>query len=408
MSSYLQISHPSKKITADCILPGSKSESNRLLIINELSGKKIQVENLSSADDTQELKRLLASPFKTLDVKDAGTSMRFLIAYFCVINRNKVISGSQRMQERPIGKLVDALRYIGFKIHYLQREGFPPVEVIPTERTHLKYELNVEADESSQFISALLMIAPVFPDGLTIRLQKRIVSKSYIKMTLGILKKCGINSTWKKNEIRIDHQKYRQVTYKAEPDWSAASYWYSIAALSTEAHIELKGFRKNSFQGDQVISEWMKNFGVSTQFTDDGILIRKESEPVLNEMTFDFNNSPDLAQTIIVLAAAKNINLKMKGLKTLRIKETDRIAALQKELRKIGAHLVQHKADFYEVKPNYKNTSERIETYNDHRMAMAFAPLALNSEISIIQPSVVTKSYPDFWKHLKNAGFEIK
>ncbi|MEP7170966.1 MAG: 3-phosphoshikimate 1-carboxyvinyltransferase, partial [Bacteroidota bacterium] len=251
-SSIINISHPSKTISASCNLPGSKSESNRVLIINELAGKKIQIENLSSADDTQELKRLLASPFKTLDVKDAGTSMRFLIAYYCVINKNKVISGSQRMQERPIGKLVDALRYIGFKIHYLQKEGFPPVEIIPTERPHLKYEVNVDADESSQFISAVLIIAPVFPDGLTVKLQKKIVSKSYIKMTVGIMKMCGVNSTWKKNEIRIDHQKYKPVKFSVEPDWSAASYWYGIAALSQESQIELKGFKKESFQGDQI------------------------------------------------------------------------------------------------------------------------------------------------------------
>jgi 3-phosphoshikimate 1-carboxyvinyltransferase len=374
--------------------------------MRELSGNKIQIENLSSSEDTQLLKRLLTRPFKELDVKDGGTNMRFLAAYFCAINKNKVITGSQRMQQRPIGKLVDALRYIGFKIYYLQNDGFPPVEIIPSERLHLKYEVNVEADESSQYISALLMIAPVFPDGLTIILQKKVVSKPYIKMTLEIMKRCGIQYTWKKNVIRIDHQKYHETTYHVEADWSAASYWYSIAALATESQIELKGFKKNSLQGDQVIAEWMKNFGVSTSYTSDGILIKKESEPVSGEMTFDFTNNPDLAQTIIVAAAAKNINLKIKGLKTLRLKETDRVMALQKELKKIGAMLIQHKPDFYELKANYKNSVDKIETYDDHRMAMAFAPVALNSELRIIQPSVVTKSYPGFWEDMKSAGFE--
>jgi len=376
--------------------------------MNELSGKKIRIENLSSADDTQELKRLLASPFKILDVKNSGTSMRFLIAYYCVINKNKVITGSHRMQHRPIGKLVDALRYIGFKIHYLQNEGFPPVEIIPAERTHLKYTVDVGADESSQFISALLMIAPVFPDGLTIKLQNKIVSKSYIQMTLDLMKLCGIKNTWKKKEIRIDCQKYLPSVYHVGPDWSAASYWYSIIALSQEGQMVLKGFKEKSMQGDQIITSWMKDFGVSTKYTEDGIILKKESEPLVNEMTFDFNDCPDLAQTILVLAAAKNINLKIKGLKTLRIKETDRIAALHKELRKIGAQLIQHKTDFYELKPNWSYNGEKIETYDDHRMAMSFVPIAMTGNIELSKPVVVSKSYPEFWEHLKNAGFEIK
>lgn len=406
MSSIIHIKHPSKKISVSCTLPGSKSESNRALIINKLSGNKIQIENISTSEDTQNLVRLLASPYKNLDIKDAGTNMRFLTAYFCAINKNKIIEGSQRMQQRPVGKLVDALRAIGFKIYYVKNDGFPPVEIIPSERLHLKYEVSVEANESSQFISALLMIAPVFPDGLTIKLQKKIVSKPYIKMTLEIMKMCGIISSWKKDEIRIDHQKYQETIYKVEPDWSAASYWYSIAALSDGAQIELKGFKKKSLQGDQVIAEWMTNFGISTHYTDQGIIIKKESEPVSNEMDFDFTNNPDLAQTIIVLAAAKSINLKIKGLKTLRLKETDRVVALKKELRKIGAEFIQNKPDFFELKSNFKNPVERIETYNDHRMAMAFAPLGIKNQITIIQPAVVTKSYPEFWQHLKIAGFE--
>jgi 3-phosphoshikimate 1-carboxyvinyltransferase len=250
------------------------------------------------------------------------------------------------------------------------------------------------------------MIAPVFPDGLTVKLQKKVVSKPYIKMTLEIMKMCGINYKWKKNEIRIDHQKYLETIYKVEPDWTAASYWYSIAALSDGAEIELKGFKKESLQGDQIIAEWIRNFGISTQYSEDGILIKKENEPVSNEMIFDFTNHPDLAQTIIVLAAAKNINLKIKGLKTLKLKETDRVISLKKELRKIGAQLIQHKPDFFELKTNFQNPVERIETYNDHRMAMAFAPLALKERITIIQPAVVSKSYPEFWKHLEKAGFE--
>jgi 3-phosphoshikimate 1-carboxyvinyltransferase len=408
VSSSIRISHNTKKVVVSCNLPGSKSESNRVLILNELSGKKIKIENLSAAADTQELKRLLASPFKTLDVKDAGTSMRFLIAYFCATNKNKIISGSQRMQERPIGKLVDALRYIGFKIHYLQNEGFPPVEIIPTEKPHLKYEVIIDAGESSQFVSALAMIAPIFPDGLTIKLQKNIVSRPYIEMTLGIMNNCGLISTWKKNEIRIDHQPYSAMQYAVESDWSAASYWYSIAALSQESQIELKGLKKNSLQGDHIIAEWTVSFGIETEFTADGIIIKKTGEPALKELNFDFTKNPDLAQTILVIAAVKNISLKIKGLYTLRLKETDRVSAMQKELRKIGAELVQLKSDQFELKPNFRNPDEKIETYNDHRMAMAFAPVAMIHEIKISDPKVVSKSYPDFWNHLRNAGFEEK
>ena len=407
MRSIIRVKHSQKNIHVSCNLPGSKSESNRILILNELSGKKIEIENLSPADDTQELKRLLASPLKTLDVKDAGTSMRFLIAYFCTINKNKVITGSLRMHDRPVGNLVDALRYIGFKIHYLQKEGFPPVEIIPTEKPHLKYEVNVDASESSQFVSALAMIAPVFPDGLTIKLQKKIVSKPYIKMTLGIMNDCGINSKWKKNEIRIDHQPYQQIKYTVKPDWSAASYWYSIAALSQESQIELKGLGRDSFQGDQIIAEWMISFGIETEFTDDGIKIKKTGEPISKELSFDFTDNPDLAQTILVIAAAKNISLKIKGLNTLRLKETDRVVAMQKELIKIGAQLLELKSDQFELKPDFKIPDEKIETYNDHRMAMSFAPVAMVNEIKINNPHVVSKSYPDFWNHLKSAGFEI-
>lgn len=408
MSNSLKIFHPTKKISGSFLLHGSKSESNRALIINKLSGNKIQIENLSSAEDTQNLIRLLARNTKVLDVKDAGTSMRFLTAYYCVINKNKVITGSHRMQERPIGKLVDALRAIGFKIYYPMKEGFPPIEIIPSERLHLKYEVNIEADESSQFISALLMIAPVFPDGLTIKLQNKIVSRPYIEMTLGIMKLCGVNYEWKKNEIRVDHQKYKELLYKVEADWSAASYWYSMAALCDEAEIILTGLKKSSFQGDKIIAEWMKNFGVFTEFFEDGVRIKKENEPLAHEMTFDFTDHPDLAQTIIVLAAAMNINLQIRGLKTLMIKETDRVEALQKELKKIGASLTFIKNDSYELKANYNNPSGKIETYEDHRMAMAFATLALKNEINILHPSVIAKSYPGFWEQLKIAGFEIK
>lgn len=407
MRNIVCISHPTKKVSGTFALPGSKSESNRALILNKLAGNSSKIENISPSEDTQTLIKLLARPIKTLDVKDAGTNMRFLTAYYCTINKNKIITGSQRMQQRPIGKLVDALREIGFKIHFVKEEGFPPVEIIPTERVHLKYEITVDASESSQFISALVMISPVFPDGLTIKLVNKIVSKPYIVMTLKMMKLFGVSHQWNKNEIRIDHQPYRPIAYAVESDWSAASYWYSIAALSEEAEIILEGLKEQSMQGDKIIADLMKAFGVSTEYLTNGIKIKKENNALAGEMTFDFTDYPDLAQTIIVLAAAKNIRLHVKGLSTLRNKETDRIAALQSELKKAGSDLIQHKEDSFELIPGFRFPSDVIETYNDHRMAMAFAPLGILNEIKIQEPSVVKKSYPDFWNQLKLAGFSM-
>jgi 3-phosphoshikimate 1-carboxyvinyltransferase len=408
VNSSLTISHLSGKISRSIILPGSKSESNRTLIINKLSGNKIYINNLSVADDTQILIRLLSDKSKKLDVKDAGTDMRFLIACFCALNKNKIITGSPRMQERPVEKLIDALHDIGFKIQYLKNRGFPPVEIIPVENLHLTNEVSVDAGESSQFISALLMIAPLLPEGLTIKLKNKIVSKPYIEMTLQMMNLCGVNYEWKKNIIKIKKQAYRKTELKIETDWSAASYWYSIAALADEAKIELRGLKKNSMQGDSIIAEWMKKFGVKTEYFSKGIRIKKEKIPDVKKMSFNFTDHPDLAQTILVLASIKNISLSVSGLETLKIKETNRIEALQNELKKIGAVLIKKKKNVYKLKPDFKSPSQKIETYNDHRMAMAFAPLALINKINIVNPSVVSKSYPNFWEDLKQAGFILK
>lgn len=406
MAKSIRIFHPTKIISGKFNLPGSKSESNRALIISKLSGSEIKIENLSPAEDTQNLILLLSKKQKEIDVKDAGTSMRFLTAFFCVLNKNKIITGSSRMQQRPIGKLVDALRNVGFKIFYVKNEGFPPVEIIPSERLHLKYETSIVANESSQFVSALLMIAPLFSDGLIIKLQGSIISKPYIEMTLAIMKNCGIEYEWKKNVIKIKHQKYQPSVYIVEPDWTSASYWYSIAALSNQADIFLPGLKENSSQGDKIISEWMQLFGVTTSFSEDGIRIKKEFDPVNRELSFDFSHHPDLVQTILVIAAAKNINLTITGIQSLRIKETDRIAALQSELKKIGAFLIEKEKNCFYLKSNFTNAIKPIETFADHRMAMAFAPLALINKICILQPAVVSKSYPDFWDQLTQAGFQ--
>lgn len=402
--SSIKITHPTGILTGEFVIPGSKSESNRAIVMNALSGNKIRIENNSPAEDTQHLLKLFTRHSRNADVKDAGTSMRFLTAYYCTINKNKIITGSQRMQERPVGKLVDALRAIGFKIHYLNQEGFPPVEIIPSERLNLKYEVEVDASESSQFVSALLMIAPCFPDGLILKLNNRIVSKPYIEMTLQMMNSFGIEYEWKKDKITVPPQAYKETVFKVGSDWTSASYWYSMAALSKQASITLSGLSKDSFQGDKIIAEWMEGFGVSTTFLHNSIIL-KNDKVVNSPECLDFINHPDLAQTMIVLAAAKNINLKITGLKTLAVKETDRIIALQNELKKIGAQLEKTGDDTYELKSNYKPAEEKIETYNDHRMAMSFAPVSLKNQIAIVNPSVVNKSYPDFWEQLQAAGF---
>lgn len=309
------------------------------------------------------------------------------------------------MCERPIGKLVDALRNIGFKLNYVRSEGFPPVEIIPVENKFLKNKITVDAGESSQYISALLMIAPLLPIGLILTLEGKVVSRPYVELTLNTMSRFGISYEWDKNVIHIKNQEYSRKEIEIESDWTAASYWFSIAALSKSAEIDLHGLKENSFQGDKIIAEWMKKFGVHSSFYTDGIKIKKAGEPVEKEMTFDFSNNPDLVQTILVLAAAKDVNLKVSGLKSLRIKETDRVAALQAELAKCNARLNQTGDDQFELISNYRKPIDRIETYNDHRMALAFAPLALMNEIIISNPLVVSKSYPGFWEHLKEAGF---
>lgn len=402
--SSIKISHPTGILTGEFVIPGSKSESNRAIVMNALSGNKIRIENNSPAEDTQHLLKLFSRHSRNTDVKNAGTTMRFLTAYYCAINKNKIITGSQRMQERPVGKLVDALRAIGFKIHYVNKEGFPPVEIIPSERLSLKYEVEVDASESSQFVSALLMIAPCFPDGLILKLNNRIVSKPYIDMTLQMMSAFGIAYEWKKDKITILPQTYKETVFKVGSDWTSASYWYSMVALSKEATITLFGLSKDSFQGDKIIAHWMEGFGVTTTFLANSIIL-KNDKVVHPPEWLDFINHPDLAQTLIVLAAAKSINLKVSGLRTLALKETDRIIALQNELKKIGAQLEKIADDTYQLMSEYKPAEEKIETYNDHRMAMSFAPISLKNQIAIVNPSVINKSYPNFWEQLKAAGF---
>ncbi len=391
-------------------LASSKSESNRALIINALSKKEGDLQNLSTARDTQTMIRLLKSNEQTADVLDAGTTMRFLTAYFSATNQNKIMTGTPRMCERPIGILVDALRTIGADIDYQKKEGYPPLHIkgFAEQKSN---NVTIRGDVSSQYISALLMIAPTLPKGLTIHLTGDIGSIPYIKMTLEQMRAFGVNyeANWKEKVLKIEPSAYQSTIYKVESDWSGASYWYSIVALSEfeETRVELLGLKENSLQGDSDIVNIMSHLGVKSTFTENGVLLTKI--PAEKTLSWDFTNCPDLALTVAVTCAAKGIEATFTGIESLKIKETDRVLALQNELKKFGGDLVEvAENDRYVVKSksriqNSESHGEpfRIHTYDDHRMAMAFAPLAMLIDVIIEEPNVVVKSYPSFWTDLQ-------
>ena len=388
-------------------LPSSKSESNRALIINSFAGGELH--NLAEARDTQTLLRLLNSSDRELNVIDAGTTMRFLVAYFAITNQQKILTGTRRMCERPIGILVDALRQLGAEIAYLDKDGFPPLQTIRFAHQQKKL-ISMRGDISSQYISAVMMVAPTLPNGLIIALRGKIASKPYILMTLELMKQFGAKASFEEdNKIIIKPSEYTATVFSVESDWSGASYWFGFTALAQQAEIVLMGLKPASLQGDYKIMEIMQFLGVKSEFTPKGLLLSKQDATI--SFSYDFSNCPDLAQTVAVVCAAKGIRAKFTGLESLRIKETDRILALQNELAKIGAAL-EEKASKWTLIPAINLESKKdkitINTYDDHRMAMAFAPLATLMEIEIQNPPVVDKSYPSFWEHMKIAGFECE
>lgn len=389
-------------------LPASKSESNRSLIIAALCPGKARLHNLSEARDTQTMLRLLESDREEMDVLDAGTTMRFLTAYFTLTGRQKVMTGTPRMQQRPIGLLVDALRGLGARIDYMKEEGFPPLRISgPFQQQSAK--LSIRGDVSSQYISALLMTAPALPQGLELALTGKIGSRPYIEMTLRLMERFGVKAVWEANTIKIAAgQAYSSNSYTIESDWSGASYWLSFTALAKEADIKLLGLRPDSLQGDIRILGIMEAVGVGHRWEAGKLqLFKKEAA---KEITFDFTHCPDLAQTVAVSCAAKGIKGYFSGLESLRIKETDRIAALQEQLAKIGAQLTEPETGRWELLPGGKlpEGPVQIHTYEDHRMAMAFAPLATLLPLVIEAPEVVNKSYPRFWQNMEEAGFGLQ
>jgi 3-phosphoshikimate 1-carboxyvinyltransferase len=407
----ISLFHPTRKLKTSVRLPGSKSESNRVLILQALAKNVFEIENLSAANDTQILSAMLAADNQSVNAEDAGTAMRFYTAYAAFQNKPKTIFGSARMHERPIAPLVQALNEIGFDVRFLEKEGFPPLEIMPVRNfSHLDNEVEVEAKISSQFISALLLIAPFLPSGLTINLFGNVTSQAYIDMTLTILTKVGVSAVQIGQRIVVEPvTEISTKTFSVGGDWTSASYWYSLAFLADEAELFLEGLHNDWTQGDRVIAGWMKRFGVLTSFESNGIFLRKVEADYPRMMKLNFAENPDLVQTFAVMFGAKNIYTTMSNIESLKVKETDRINALHLELAKCNVQFdYSMMYDFYQLKGEFQSPSLPIKTYNDHRMAMAFAPLALLNKLSIENPEVVSKSYPNFWKDLAQAGFEIE
>jgi 3-phosphoshikimate 1-carboxyvinyltransferase len=414
MSSSILIKKIAFKEEETIRLTGSKSESNRALILSALSKGKVKIANLSSAADTVTLNRILSSYSAQkedieINVGPAGTAMRFLTAYFGLKGEKVTITGSERMKQRPIGTLVNALQSLGANISYAQNDGYPPVVVDGAFEQKTK-QILIRGDISSQFLTALLLMACSLPEGLELEIIDELTSKPYVDMTLSMLAQCGINHEWEADTIKIAPQDFKETTLTIEPDWSAASYWYSIVALSEKAKIHLPNLKKDSLQGDSAIAGIMALFGVNTAYTNEGITIEKAPSEVKIQL-LDFKECPDLAQTVIVCAAVLGKEFSFTGLETLKIKETDRILALQIELGKIGVKLFETQADIYQLdcEELALPSAITIATYEDHRMAMALAPIAMViPEVTIEEAMVVEKSYPHFWEDFKKIGFVIQ
>lgn len=406
-------------VNCQVTLPLSKSIINRLLVINHLSDGADYDGLNAEADDVVVLQHMLkkinsekgnTDSTCEINVGNAGTVMRFLTALLSLTPGKWLLTGSGRMQQRPLKPLTDALQQIGAKLSFADNIGFPPVCI--TGNSYLNGgTVKLDAGISSQYISALMMIAPLLKGGLTIELQNAVTSGAYIRMTQALMQKAGINVVFNENKIRILEGKYQKfdLIALAEPDWSAAAFWFEIVALSTHAEILLKRLQFDSVQGDKVLTEFFENLGVTSKFTVEGLLLTKSGKAITGEFNYDFTECPDLAQAVIVTCAALGIKSRFTGLKTLRIKETDRIVALQHELSKLGyrVEVVENYILLHGTDPLIQSVTEPsiIKCYDDHRMAMAFAPLALiRSDISIDDSLVVNKSYPGFWRDMESAG----
>jgi len=402
----IKIAHPNGHCEGSINITGSKSETNRLLLLQALFNG-FELKNTSNSDDSKVMQKALQTSSDRIDIHHAGTAMRFLTAYFSHIQgRSVVLTGSSRMQERPIQILVDALRDIGASISYEKEEGFPPLKIHGKKLAGGKVEL--PADVSSQYISALLLLGPVLEQGLELHLVGKITSIPYIIMTLSLLNSLGVSTSFEGQLICVSPMKeIKKDIQIVESDWSSASYFFSIAALSETAEIHLTSFRKESLQGDSVLRSIYDNLNVSSHFEGDTLILKKENKPLPTSLKLDLSKAPDIAQTIAVSCYGLGIGCDLVGLHTLKIKETDRLEALNTELSKLGATIKVTENSLH-LSPgiNFKENCS-IPTYNDHRMAMAFAPLALKIPLQIEASDVVSKSYPDFWKDMKKLNFQL-
>lgn len=408
---HYTITSAQKKLEGRIILPASKSISNRALIINALAYSPFDIENLSDSDDTRVMVDVLNSNINRFDIGHAGTAMRFLTAFLAKIVGEWEITGSERMQQRPIKILVDALNQLGARVEYVNNEGYPPLRIFGSNLKGGKLEL--DGSISSQYISALLMIAPTIEGGLELSLVNKITSASYIDLTLKLMARFGIEYQWNENVIIIPEQPYRAIPFTVEADWSGASYWYQIAVLADEANLLLEGLELDSLQGDCTQAKWFEDFGIESVQEEHGVRILKTGKELPARYIQNFVENPDIAQTFAVMCVCRRIPFLFSGLETLKIKETDRIHALITELGKLGANLYepQHGQLAWDGKLNETqfNTLVSIDTYHDHRMALAFAPVALtNGAIQINDPMVITKSYPGYWDDLQKIGLKVE
>ncbi len=410
MTQSIKILPQKEIISAEIELPASKSISNRLLILNALSYSSYPIKNLSDSDDTRAMLGALNSSTNHFDVGAAGTTMRFLTAYLAKIVGEWTITGSERMKQRPIHVLVEALNRLGARIEYLDKEGYPPLRIYGSA---LKGgELELPGNVSSQYVSALLMIAPYMMEGLTLTLTGDITSRPYIHMTLKQMEAYGVKCEWAGNTIKVPRAEYKPIETRVESDWSAASYWFEVVAFAPKGTtVILKGLNRYSWQGDSEVARLFEGLGVKSKHSSRGLELLNIGE-IMSSFKYDFTDQPDLAQTFAVTCAFLGVPFKLSGLHTLKIKETDRITALVNELGKFGFLIETNNVDSLEWSGMMGKAEDKISvaTYKDHRMAMAFAPAALRVEKSFVieEPSVVSKSYPGYWDDLQKAGFVIE
>lgn len=397
-----------REIVGTIELTGSKSICNRAMIIRALCLEHFPIHRIATANDTYLLSQLLESDAEIRDAGPAGTTFRFLTAFLSLQPGTQILTGSDRMKQRPIGVLVEALRHLGADIAYLEKEGYPPLKIGSGDTVGRNHQLSISAGTSSQYISALLMIAPTLPNGLELTLVGKIVSRPYIEMTLNLMKYFGVEHRWNGQVIRIPAQGYQARPFTVEADWSAASYYYALAAFAERLDLQLNGLFKNSIQGDAVLAEMMEHFGVQTTFNETGVHLTKTGKVKEGVFKWDFIRCPDLAQTLAVICAGLGVEGQFLGLETLRIKETDRIAALQTELDKVFVRFWSKDEQLFHLEGLSKmDKINTFDTYEDHRMAMAFAPFGMLNPIQIAEPMVVKKSYPGFYEDFQQLGFQV-